>query len=34
MGKTLENFYGTLTKFSVPVLLFYKIYKLTIIFMK
>jgi len=29
-----ESFYGTLTYFSVAVLLFYKIYKLTFIFMK
>jgi len=29
-----RDFYGTLTNLSVPVLLFHKIYKLTIIFMK
>jgi len=30
----LGNFYGTLTNFSVPILFFHKIYKLTFIFMK
>jgi len=35
-GRSIKegSFYGTLTNFSVPVFLFYKIYKLTIIFMK